>query len=70
MKNILKVAIPISLVAILTLILCSIFIKPKVFNFKSLGTFINLAYTFVLFEWSCGYYFSIKNGLILKYIFK
>ena len=40
MKNILKVAIPISLVAILTLILCSIFIKPKVFNFKTTSEYM------------------------------
>ena len=42
MKNIFKVIIPIILVAILTIILCSIFIRPKTLNFKITNEFQNV----------------------------
>lgn len=42
MKYIFKIIIPIVLVAILTLILCFIFIKPKTLNFKATNEFQNV----------------------------
>ena len=40
MKNIFKVIIPIVLVAILTIIICSIFIKPKTLNFNTTNEYM------------------------------